>query len=91
MTIPLPDTAIIPREPTLEMCIAYMKATGITPSLLKKWTEYLERNLGGPHECSFVVGLRAAIAVGSGLPLDQVKRGYRGHNCFDRSKGGHLL
>jgi hypothetical protein len=75
-------SASVPREPTLEMCVAYMKASGFRPSYVKQWTAYLEKHLGGPNECSFVVGLRAAIAVGAGLPLGQVKRGFRPHNCF---------
>ncbi len=75
------ENVTIPREPTLEMCIAYMKAIGFSPRDIEAWKKYLEKNKGGPHECGFVGGLRAAIAVGAGFPLDQVKRGGK-HDCF---------
>jgi len=77
----------IPAEPTLEMCVAYLNAERLAPKLIKQWTEYLRKELGGPNECSFVVGLRAAIAVGAGITLEQTKR--RHHNCF-WGKGAHL-
>jgi hypothetical protein len=69
--------ASVPREPTLDMCIAFMRARGWTPKFTAQWTNYLRRTLGTPGECAFVAGLRAAIAVGAGLPLEQVKRGHR--------------
>lgn len=68
--------AHIPTEPTLDMCIAYMRALGYGKRELRDWTEYLRDSLGSPHECGFASALRAALHVGAGLmTVDQVIRG----------------
>jgi hypothetical protein len=72
MTTP---TITIDPEPTLEMCIAYMRALGWPKGEIDSFAKHSK--IGGPHEPGLATGLRAAIAVAAGLPLDHIKRGSR--------------
>lgn len=74
-------------EVTLEMCAAYLSATRLAPKVAADWMAYLKRDLGTPNECSFVVGLRAALALARGVAFEPPK--HRPHNCFD-GPGKHL-
>jgi cation transport regulator ChaC len=73
------ELVTVPSEPTIEMYTAYLKAIGINPEkgYGKGLITSIRKHAGTTNEPGIVTGIRAAIAVGGGLPLDQVKRGWR--------------
>lgn len=67
----------LPIEPTDEMIEAAWIAIGIEPKVRKDLMSYLPRAKGTSNEPVIVCGLRAALAVANGVPLSEIKRGYR--------------
>jgi len=69
---------IVPTEPTDEMIEAALIATGIYPKLRAEVMEIVREERGGPHEPGVCSEVRAVLAIINGVPLAQIKRGYKG-------------
>ncbi len=64
-------------EPTDEMIEAALIACGVSPRVIDQTMHSVRRNKGTAHEPAICCQLRACIAIINGVPLTQIKRGYR--------------
>jgi hypothetical protein len=68
------DRVTIPREPTLSMCVAYMRKRNFREHQIANWIEKTWPLIGTPYEPNcFVSGLRAAIEAGAGVSLEEIE------------------
>lgn len=67
----------LPIEPTDEMIEAALIALGVEPKIRTIVLSKLPTTKGTSNEPGIVCELRAALAVASGVPLSEIKRGYR--------------
>lgn len=71
---------LVPLEPTEEMFLADLKATGVNASTIRAWTKDGKYKFTTKqpidHRAAGIAALRAAIRVGAGLMrVEDVKRG----------------
>jgi hypothetical protein len=67
----------IPIEPTDELIEAALIACGLTPKFRAQTMDAVRKHRGTPNEPTVCCEVRAVLAVLNGVPLSEIKRGYR--------------
>lgn len=69
---------VVPTEPTEELVEAACKGLGFTPKWTRTILEAVREKRGTASEPGILPELRAVLAVLNGVPLSDIKRGYKG-------------
>jgi hypothetical protein len=68
---------IVDPEPTDEMIEAALIAIGFAPNLRAATMQLVKTTKGTAHEPGVCCEIRAVLAIINGVPLSEIKRGFR--------------